>query len=91
MKQELYEAQLQLKTKNAFIDGLQNDIEQLQSVEDEYIKLKSALTTKELDLKQWNVKVINIEYLTIFYLNLMVDISFIFTHTYIYIYFSILI
>lgn len=64
MKQELYEAQLQLKTKNAFINGLQNDVEHLQLIEDEYTKLKLTLTTKESDLKQWSVKVINIQYLT---------------------------
>lgn len=59
MKQELYQTQLQLKTKNAFISELQNDVEQLQIVEDDNIKLKSEILTKESDLKQWTVKVIN--------------------------------
>jgi len=59
LKQELYQTQLQLKTKNAFISELQNDVEQLQIVEDDNIKLKSEILTKESDLKQWTVKVIN--------------------------------
>lgn len=59
MKQELYQTQLQLKTKNAFISELQNDVEQLQIVEDDNIKLKSEILSKESDLKQWTVKVIN--------------------------------
>lgn len=59
MKQELYQTQLQLKTKIAFISELQNDVEQLQIVEDDNIKLKSEITTKESDLRQWTVKVIN--------------------------------
>jgi len=50
---------LQLKTKNSFISELQNDVEQLQIVEDDNIKLKSEILTKESDLKQWTVKVIN--------------------------------
>lgn len=58
MKQELYQTQLQLKTKNAFISELQNDVEQLQIVEDDNIKLKSEILTKESDLRQWTVKVI---------------------------------
>lgn len=57
MKQELYEAQLQLRTKIDFVNVLQNDVEQLHMVEDENIKLKSELNTKELNLKQWTVKV----------------------------------
>lgn len=65
MKQELYETQLQLKTKTAFICELQNDVEQLQFVEDENIKLKSEITTKESDLKQWTVKVIHYIYIYI--------------------------
>jgi len=48
-----------LKTKNAFISELQNDVEQLQIVEDDNIKLKSEILTKESDLRQWTVKVIN--------------------------------
>jgi len=59
LKQELYQTQLQLKTKIAFISELQNDVEQLQIVEDDNIKLKSEITTKESDLRQWTVKVIN--------------------------------
>lgn len=59
LKQELYQTQLQLKTKNAFISELQNDVEQLQIVEDDNIKLKSEISTKESDLRQWTVKVIN--------------------------------
>lgn len=59
MKQELYEAQLQLRTKIDFVNVLQNDVEQLHIVEDENIKLKSELSTKELDLKQWTIKVSN--------------------------------
>lgn len=62
MKQELYETQLQLRTKNAFINELQNDVEQLQIVEDENIKLKAEITSKELDLKQWTIKVINLKH-----------------------------
>lgn len=58
LKQELYEAQLQLKTKNALIIELQSDIEQLHIVEDENIKLKSEITTKESDLRQWTLKVL---------------------------------
>jgi len=58
LKQELYQTQLQLKTKNAFISELQNDVEQLQIVEDDNIKLKSEILTKESDLRQWTVKVI---------------------------------
>lgn len=58
MKQELYEIQLQLKTKNCIISELQDDVEQFHIVEDENIKLKSEITTKESDLKQWTVKVI---------------------------------
>lgn len=65
MKQELYETQLQLKTKNAFINELQNDVEQLQIVEDENIILKSEITSKELDLKQWTIKVIKHKHITI--------------------------
>lgn len=57
LKQELYETQLQLRTKIDFVNVLQNDVEQLHVVEDENIKLKSELTTKELDLKQWTIKV----------------------------------
>lgn len=57
LKQELYEAQLQLRTKNDFVNVLQNDVEQLHMVEDENIKLKLELTTKESDLKQWTIKV----------------------------------
>lgn len=47
-----------MKTKNAFISELQNDVEQLQIVEDDNIKLKSEISTKESDLRQWTVKVI---------------------------------
>lgn len=65
MKQELYETQLQLRTKNAFINELQNDVEQLQIVEDENIKLKAEITSKELDLKQWTIKVIHLKYISI--------------------------
>jgi len=67
LKQELYETQLQLRTKTAFIYELQNDVEQLQIVEDENIKLKSEITTKESDLRQWTVKVIHLNYITICY------------------------
>lgn len=59
MKQELYQTQLQLKTKNDLICDLQNDIEHLHTVEDENIKLLSEITTKDSDLKQWDVKVMN--------------------------------
>lgn len=59
LKQELYQTQLQLKTKIAFISELQNDVEQLQIVEDDNIRLKSEISTKESDLRQWTVKVIN--------------------------------
>ncbi|KAF0771228.1 protein Spindly [Aphis craccivora] len=62
LKQELYQTQLQLKTKNAFISELQNDVEQLQIVEDDNIKLKSEILTKESDLKQWTVKYSNLEF-----------------------------
>jgi len=48
-----------LKTKIAFISELQNDVEQLQIVEDDNNKLKSEISTKESDLRQWTVKVIN--------------------------------
>lgn len=63
LKQELYETQLQLRTKNAFINELQNDVEQLQIVEDENINLKAEISTKELDLKQWTIKVINLKHI----------------------------
>ncbi|XP_026805786.1 protein Spindly [Rhopalosiphum maidis] len=62
LKQELYQTQLQLKTKNAFISELQNDVEQLQIVEDDNIKLKSEILTKESDLRQWTVKYSNLEF-----------------------------
>lgn len=61
MEQELYATQLQLKTKNAFISELQNDVVQLQHVEDENIILKSAIASKETDLRQWALKVIKIK------------------------------
>lgn len=64
MKQELYETQLQLKTKNCIISELQDDVEQLHIVEDENIKLKSEITIKDSDLKQWTVKVIIFIYIT---------------------------
>lgn len=57
LKQELYETQLLLRTKSDIVTVLQNDMEQLHFVEDENTKLKSELTTKESDLKQWTVKV----------------------------------
>jgi len=59
LKQELYQTQLQLKTKIAFISELQNDVEQLHIVEDDNIRLKSEISTKESDLRQWTVKVID--------------------------------
>ncbi|XP_050432814.1 protein Spindly [Adelges cooleyi] len=62
MKQELYETQLQLKTKNAFISELQHDMEQLLVVEDENFKLKEAVFNKESDLKQWTIKYSNLEF-----------------------------
>lgn len=60
MKQELYATQLQLKTKIAFINELQSDVEQLHIVEDENIKLKSVVALKDTDLRQWTIKVVNI-------------------------------
>lgn len=57
LKQELYQTQLQLKTKTDFVTVLQNEVEQLHCVEDENIKLRSTLSTKESDLKQWTLKV----------------------------------
>ncbi|VVC25481.1 Hypothetical protein CINCED_3A012773 [Cinara cedri] len=62
MEQELYEIQLQLKTKNAFISELQNDVMQLQHVEDENIDLKSEIVSKETDLRQWALKYSNLEF-----------------------------
>lgn len=61
MEQELYATQLQLKMKNAFISELQNDVMQLQHVEDENIVLKTAIASKETDLRQWALKVIKIK------------------------------
>jgi len=58
----LYEAQLQLKTKTDVVSVLQNDVEQLQIVEDENIKLKALLTTKESDLRQWAIKVNHLKF-----------------------------
>jgi len=58
----LYEAQLQLKTKTDVVSVLQNDVEQLQIVEDENIKLKKLLTTKESDLRQWTIKVNHLKF-----------------------------
>lgn len=57
MKQELYESKLQLKTKNAFISELQNDVEQMHLVEDENFRLITEIETKDADLKQWSIKV----------------------------------
>lgn len=58
MKQKLYETQLQLKTQNSYISELESDLEHLRFIEDENTKMKSVISTKDLDLKQWTVKVI---------------------------------